>query len=217
MRKLAYPSWNDWTKHLESLVADAMKHTGLTDYRINGAATSLQVPIKAGDRNVARLPYVQLILSGVESGHDDENSAQEDYQKSRYLDIGGGTQIKQGEIIRERLTWTIEGFANKRDEAVSIAETIKKYFNTRGFINILWQGVDDYAYTELHDYSIEAAEADREGNIEFYRVSWLLTVLTKSELLVPDERIRAISDTIVETVVTQDGGDTESNFTKTIS
>lgn len=215
-KKLRYPGWHNWQTGIESALKQAMIHSGITGYRINGAATDQHIAVKGPDQHLGSMPYVQAILSGVRDGWDDEMSGQEDYDNFVYTAIGGGKTVRSLNFVRERITWTIEGFAQKHEEVVKIAQVIKKYFNTLGTLQITWDEQDHPVFTKLHDFSLEAAEADRQGKIEFFRVSYLFTLSILSEQITPDLIQKSIAEVVVESATTI-GGDEEDTETKTIS
>lgn len=215
-RHSRYPGWADWLVALEAALGAALTNTGLTQYRLNGQATNMQVSVKSADQHQGSMPYVEVVLAEVQDGWDDNMSGQEDYGAFDYTNIGGNQLVKTLKPVRERITFQIDINTQKQIEAVVIADTIKRQFNTMGELQISWQGEDLPIFTKLHSFSMEAVEANREGKIENFRASWLFTFSIISEQDDTDLIAKAISTVVAETI-TSIGGDSEDSKTKTLS
>lgn len=215
-KKLRYPQWTDWLAGLEAALKQALTTTGLVSYRIDGAPTNLQVAIKSADQHQGHMPYVEVILADVQNGWDDSQSGQLDYDGSTYTTFGDNKQVKSLNYVRERITFQIDVFTQKHVEAIAIAQAIRRHFNAFGEIQITWQGTDVPVFTKLHDFSMEAVEAGREGKLEYFRASYLFTFSIISEQTTSDLIVKAISEVVAEQVTTI-GGDEEDTRTKTLS
>lgn len=215
-RKTRYPLWSDWLAGLETALKESLTNTGLTSYRLNGARTNLRVSVKSADQHQGHMPYVEVVLADIQNGWDDEMSAQDDYDAFEYEDIGDNKQVRKLNFVRERITFQIDIYTQKQIEAVAIAQNIKRHFNSFGELQITWQGQDCPVYTKLHDFNMEAVEADRTGKVENFRASWLFTLSVISEQVTADLIVKAISEVVAETANTI-GGDEEDTNTKTLS
>lgn len=214
--KLTYPSWADWLTGVEAALKAALKQTGLTSYRINGARTNLKVGVKSADQHLGHQPYVEVVLAAVQNGWDDMNSGQLDYDSFEYTSIGDSKLVRKLAPVRERITFQVDIYAQKHQEALVIAQTIRRHFNAFGELQITWQGQDCPVFTKLHDFSMEAVETSRDGKVENFRASWLLTLSIISEQSRPDIVVKAIEEVITDVTDTQ-GGSIEHESTKTIS
>lgn len=214
-RKRRYPSWNDWQGFIEVALSEAMKHSELQGYRINSAATNKYIAVKSPDEPLGSMPYVQAMITAVQDGWDSEMSAQEDYQGYEYADLGGTKQLKSPNFVRERVTWTIEAWTQTEKEAIAISQTLKRYFNTMGELTVIWQGEELTVYTMLNDYVKIAFDADRTGKVEFFRVSWDLTLKIISELIEPDVIVKSIQEVVAETANSLSADDTTNDSTST--
>ena len=214
--KLRYPSWNDWQKGIEFSLADAVDNSELTDYRLNGASTSAQVSIKSPDEMTGNMPYVSTALTDVQEGWDDEGSGVLDYESHTYTSLGGTKSIKQTNFYRERLTWTIEIYAQKYTAAIEVAQAVRRYFGPHNTFTINYRDENIDAISKLSEYSIFPAEDGREGKTEFFLASWELTLSIKSDLITADEITKNVAQVTTDIVVSAGINDSDE-LTKTIS
>lgn len=201
MRNRTHPKWSNWQSAIEAALANAMKQVELTSYRINGAATRSGVSVKSPSQAQGTMPYVQAILSDVLDGWDDSNSGGLDYEgvTETNLDGDGYKILTQKNYFRERLIWTIEVITQKYEECIEIANTIRMYFGPLNTFTWIRDGVSYSVPCKLDSYTIEAAEADRAGNVEYFRASWNLVLDVKSILSDTDKVSKGIIEVVVET------------------
>jgi hypothetical protein len=214
-RKLKYPAWSDWLASVEAALKQILKETGLTGYTIGGRSTNLNVAVKSADQHMASQPYIEVILADVQNGWDDVNSGQLDYDGKTHESIGGDSLVESLNYVRERITFQLDIYTQKQTEAAIIAQTIKRHFNAFGELSITWRGDDLPVFTKLHDFSMEAVEAGREGKLEYFRASWLLTLSIISEQSASDTVVTAIKSVVTD--VTDSIGDEDEDQTRTLT
>ena len=215
MRKLTYPSWTHWQIAVEEGLRLATASAELTTYRIDGAPTRQKVTIKSPDEHLGNMPFVQTALTGINEGWDEEESATLDYEGHTYTDLGGTKSVKQTNYYRERLTWTVEIFAQKYLDAIEVAQSIRRYFGPRNTFAMTYRGETYYCFCGLSDFNIMPAETGREGNTEFFLATWDLTLSIKSDLSDEDGFTKNIVDVVVDTIAS-DGTNDSDELEKTV-
>lgn len=214
MRKLKHPKWLDWQTQIEAWLSDAVKHCGLTDYRINSAPTRRNIPIRSPERNMPPFPCVQLILVGVQKGWDDMNSGQPDYASCEYTAIGGAKFLKEQISVKERISFELNIFSDIYAEALEIIDTIHRYFEPMKTWQITWQDANYDVDVMIGDIRLEVTESGREGEIIGFVGSMLMTVYTHTQPVTADEVVTGVEQVVFSTTQELDSEEsTELNKT----
>lgn len=212
MRKERHPTHYDWYVAIESALASALQNTGITGYRLNGASTQKKPRIKDEVENsYASMPYAQALLRAVVPGWDDSQSGQSQWEDYDYEDIGGTKYLKQTVEIRERLEFEIVMYTNEYDHLLKMSQAIRSYFGVLNTVTITWKSADYSVNSHLSDFAAEEVEENRSGKIRYYRASWSLTLMIKTDMSADDVVVKEITDVVADVEATVDADGTNTN------
>jgi hypothetical protein len=217
VRKVKYPSWNDWQIFVEQALEDCLKNVpGVPGYDISGNETSTRVSVKTQNSPQGSQPYVQAILSNIQDGWDEDQTARDVDESYNYTDIGGNVIVQSRAIRRERLGWTIEIMANDYNCGLKIANAIKNYLGKVNTLTVNYRDKEETVFSSLGSYSVSAQEASTRGAIEFWRFSFMFELSIKSESYEQNRIVPSISSLVLETTYVQgDNSTDEETFTLT--
>ena len=209
----------DWQRALEYSLESAVKDNNLTSYNLQGKSTRMNVSVKSPDQAQGNMPYIQAIFSGTEEYWDEDASGMPDLEGHTYTALGGTKVLKSTNFLRERASWTIEINTQRYDEAIEIAQAVRKYFGPSNTLIVTWSGTTQEIFIKLpaNQFLLEAVEGDQKGHIEYYRVSLLITFFIQSDLSDDDVISGGIIDEIVMDTTASDGTNDADTLTKTIT